>query len=288
MRLSIYSKDTLEVVSMITEYTYITYTQELRGKGSFEIHLPSNEKSLEYLVFGNYINFERGILGIIKGRRDSEKSDTEVIVYGYLSNHLLEYRSFLLTAKYYDYVNRIAYDMVYDLFINPTPLTRKITLVSRSSYGTNIGQKVRVQNTGDTLFKVLYYILDPYNLGFHMMPYYTSEGLLGSLEFQLIRPADRTVGNTQGNIPVVFSFDLDNLQNLEYESDGREYCNVAVVASEGTGSERKIIEVGDTSATGINRIELYVDARDLQSGVTEEFVVDYVDEQFGELLNGEY
>ena len=288
MKLSVYSKSTLQIVGMIKEYTYITYTQQLRSRGSFEIRMPITEESLEVLTFGNYINFERGVLGIVKGRRDSEDSDTEVIIYGYLSNHLLEYRSFLVTAKYYDYINKIAYDMLYDLFMNPTPLTRKIPLVSRSPYGANIGQKVRVQNTGDTLLKVLYFILDPYDLGFNMMPYYTGEGLLGSLEFQLIRPVDRTIGNEQGNIPVVFSFDLNNLERLEHEIDGRQYCNVAIVAGEGEGTERTIVEVGDTSATGIDRIELYVDARDLQSGVSEEWVEDYVDDQFGELINGQY
>lgn len=287
MRLSIYSKDTREAVALITEYTYVTYTQELKGPGSFEIRMPDTEKSLEFLVFGNYINFEYGVMGIVKGRRDSESSDSEVIVYGYLSNHILEYRSFLVTHKYYDYINKIVNSMMMDLFTDPIDERRKISFITRQGTGNNIGNKVRVQNTGDTLLQVLSDILEPYSLGFVLFPWY-SEPYLNNVQFQLIRPVDRSVDNSDGNDPVVFSFDLDNLQKFEYEDDGRQYCNIAVVASEGEGLDRKIIEVGNEEAVGIDRIELYVDARDLQSSVTEEWVEDYVDDQFGELLNGEY
>ena len=53
---------------------------------------------------------------------------------------------------------------------------------------------------------------------------------------------------------------------MEYEEDGRDYNTVAIVASEGEGQDRRVVEVGDLTKTGIDRIELYVDARDLQSG----------------------
>lgn len=62
-----------------------------------------------------------------------------------------------------------------------------------------------------------------------------------------------------------FSFDLNNLDRLEYDEDGRQYASMALVASEGRGTDRKTLEVGDLSKEGIDRIETYVDARDIQS-----------------------
>lgn len=291
MYLAIYSKDTRTIIGDIKTYNYVSYTDQYCGRGSFEIKIPTTEESLDLLEFGNYIYFEDNVFGVIKGRKDSENTDYEVTIFGYLINHILEYRSFLVTAQYYDYIDNIAYEMLEDLFINPDDPKRKISYIQIEPLQSHIGDKIRVQNTGDTMFDVLRDILSPYNLGFELYADYTMTTLGSDLYrfvFRIIQPVYRTVGNTDNNDPVVFSFDLDNLTQLLYENDGREYRNIAIVAGEGEGEERTVVEVGDTSATGINRIELYVDARDIQSAVSEEWVENYVDEQFGELLNGEY
>lgn len=278
MYLGVYSKNTRKIIGQIKTYTYVSYTQELTGRGSFELHIPTTEESLDILVFGNYIYFEGDAVGIIKGQRDSENSDVEIVVYGYLASHILEYRSFLLTTQYYDYVNNIARSMVTNLLINPANVKRKISYIHLGSNISNVGSKVRVQNTGGTLHEVLRKMLLPYNLGYSLVPVIEMDGTYGNMitgfDFVVIKPVDRTVGNTGNNDPVVFSFDLNNLTQFEYEDDGREYRNVAIVASEGTGGERKTLEVGDTSATGIDRLETYVDARDLQTDNPNEPMTD--------------
>lgn len=274
-KLEIFNKANMVRNDIIKTYSYAQYVDELNGRGSFEIRIPTNEESLMYLTYGNYIWFEDGVVGIIKGVKDTEDSDVEFTIYGYLTNHILEYRSFLLTSRYYDTIGNIARQMFTDLFINPSDNKRKIPFLSLSQdeeYIPTIPGNVRIQNTGDTLFDVYSEILLPYDLGFELFPIISNyiEGVsspnLSGMELRLITPVDRTIGNTDGNTPVVFSFDLDNLALLEYEEDGRDYNTVAIVASEGEGQDRRVVEVGDLTKTGIDRIELYVDARDLQSG----------------------
>lgn len=275
MKLEIFNKSNMVRNDIIRTYTYAQYIDELSGRGSFEIRIPTTEETLMYLTYGNYILFEDGVVGIIKGVKDTEDSDVEITVYGYLTNHILEYRSFLLTSRYYDTIGNIARQMFYDLFINPEDVKRKISFLKLSEdpeYIPTIPGNVRIQNTGDTLYDVYSEILLPYDLGFELYPIISNyiEGEpspnLSAMELRLITPVDRTIGNTDGNTPVVFSFDLDNLALLEYEEDGRVYNTIAIVASEGEGQDRKVIEVGELEKTGIDRIELYVDARDLQSG----------------------
>lgn len=297
MKLEVFDKHTRLRIAIINAFTYVKYEDDYCGTGSFEITIPTIEESLDYLTFGNYIFFETGVLGVIKGVTDTEDSDVEVKVYGYLTNHILQYRSFLLTTKYYDSIGNIARQMVTDLFINPRDSRRRINYVTLSSdprYIPIILGNVTVQNTGSTLFDVLNEIFLQYDLGFELYPVLenTNNGsMLTELQFRIITPVDRTINNTHNNVPVVFSFDLDNLQSLEYEEDGRAYNNVAIVASEGEGETRKILEVGDRAATGIDRIELYIDARDIQydSGTLALEEIDSLEDSLQDVAtSGEY
>lgn len=273
MILEIFDKYTRKRIELIRIYNYVTYTNEFIDIGSFEIRIPIIEESLRYLVEGNYILLDEGVCGIIKRIQTSIDDSEEVIVSGYLTKHLLQYRSFLLTTIYYDYISNIAKQMVNDLLINPKDERRKINCISlppNSEYDTLGETKIRVQNTGDELQTVLSEIMLPYDYGFDLYPVLNNFGEkdnsanISSFEFRIIKPKNRCVGNKDGNKPVVFSFELDNLNSILLENDSTNFKNVAIVAAEGEGVDRHIIEVGDVEASGLDRIELYVDARDLQ------------------------
>lgn len=62
---------------------------------------------------------------------------------------------------------------------------------------------------------------------------------------------------------VEFSKEYENLLNESYQNANFDERTTAIVLGEGDGSERKKVIVGDEFA-GIERKELYVDARDLQ------------------------
>lgn len=61
-----------------------------------------------------------------------------------------------------------------------------------------------------------------------------------------------------------YSLEYGNLSDVKYSFSDIEYYNVALVAGQGEGDNRVRVYAGDTTATGTDRIELYVDARDLQ------------------------
>lgn len=62
---------------------------------------------------------------------------------------------------------------------------------------------------------------------------------------------------------VEFSKEYENLLNESYQNGNYDERTTAIVLGEGEGSERRKVIVGD-EFTGIERKELYVDARDLQ------------------------
>ena len=276
MKLEVFDKYTRIRVGMIKIYDYVTYSDGLRDIGTFQIDIPSSEESLDYLEEGNYIWFEDNVVGIIEGYQDSEENDAQVTLYGHLINNILTYRSNLSAYKKYDKIGNVARDMFDTLFMNPSDEKRQIDFLDLSddvSDLTKFPTKATYQKTGDTFFDYIAKIFEPKGLGFELLPvfsYVESGAIISEMDFRVITPRDKTFGNSEGYDPVVFSFDLGNLLKLEYEEDARDYKNFALVASEGEGEERKTLEVGDTVSTGIDRVELYVDARDIQSDADPE------------------
>lgn len=275
MKLEVFDKDTRIRVAIIKTYNYVTYSDGLREQGSFQLIIPTSEESLEHLTIGNYIWFEGEIMGVIKAVTDYEDQDTKITISGYLLNHLLTYRSNLVTHKMYETVGNVARQNFVDLFVLPQDTRRTIpgfTLSSRIEDVTKFPEKSTWQNTGDTFFDCVSNMFDHYGLGFELVPELQNYDEnnewrvnIAYFKFRVLTPHDRTFGNSEGNKPIVFSFDLNNVLWLQYEEDDTGYKTTAVVASEGEAEERKIIEVGDTEISGIDRIELYVDARDIQS-----------------------
>ncbi len=80
--------------------------------------------------------------------------------------------------------------------------------------------------------------------------------------FELYKGIDRSI-NQEVNSPVIFSRDYDNLYEQEYTDSIDNLRTTSVVAGEGEGSARKVIVVNN-NFKGLDRRELFVDARDLQ------------------------
>lgn len=298
MKLEVFEGATRTRVNIIRTYNYVTYTEELNGQGSFEIRIPTSETSLVNLQIGNFILFEDDVVGIIKGIKDVEDSDTEITVYGYMANHVLTYRSFLKTEKYYGQPGDMVINFFDKLFGNPTNIKRRISFLELGEIPEGLYMQTNTtwQATGKTF---LDYIVDSLKMykkyGIKVFPHISNyvEGQhnpnIDKMIVQILSGAQRTIGGPYPNLfpPVVFSFDMNNIEKYEFENNSKNYKTVAIVASEGEGQERKILEVqnpnntGQYEPSGYQRIELYVDARDLQSDNPEEPLTD---EELEELM----
>jgi len=86
------------------------------------------------------------------------------------------------------------------------------------------------------------------------------------------------------------------LKSLQYTQSELNYKNVAIVAGQGEGIERRIVEVGNYTA--INRHEVFIDARDVEEVNEDEqpipvqqiiqALTDRGQQQLNELLQEEY
>lgn len=282
MLLEVYDKNTMNRVEIIRTYTFVQYTDYFNDVGTFEIKVPINEQSLPYLmVQGNYVLFEKLgnklTMGVIKYFHKEGLESVEVDIKGYMLSHLLSYRCFPKTYRKYGRVFDIQREFVTNMFINPEDDRRKVEEFMLSpNYATDT-ERIQYCQTGSDLAESIREMNAPYHYGFSLTPAIAKYSPISgrtqnimSIVFEQYVPADHRVKNEAGNLPVVFDTDLNNLEDVMYEINGTKAKSTVLVAGEDAGEKRHLVEGGDTEATGLNRNEFYVDARDLQTETDDE------------------
>lgn len=274
MILDIFDKNFIRI-DEVAEYTYASYTNPLNGSGSFELQMALNDVAKNIVKNGEYILFELDVLGVItfiNPTVNEETGEIELIAKGYLVKCVLDRRCFPNPKTYTGTTTTVTRKMVEDNCVSPTDVKRQMPIIlsTNPQYNPASDQsEVSVQITGDVLQTKIESLLEAEEMGYDIVPILTQTTISG-LEYRVIKGSDRTVGNTEENDAVVFSTDLKNVLNSSYVVNKNDYRNFAYVAGEGEGSERVLIEMGDTVSTGLDRYELYVDARDIQSEEIDE------------------
>ncbi len=90
----------------------------------------------------------------------------------------------------------------------------------------------------------------------------------GKLQYTVYEGADRSADNTDGNQPIVFSKEFDNLVSSEYTYDATQEKNVALIGGEGEGIDRFCALLG--SQSGLKRKEVFVDASSIKKTYKDE------------------
>ena len=96
--------------------------------------------------------------------------------------------------------------------------------------------------------------------GFRFRPDFTNK----TITFEVYVGKDRTARQNE-RTRVEFSAAYNNVNEIQVEVSDQLYKNVAYVGGEGEGDARVYVVTGDTSSTGLDRREVFVDARDLTS-----------------------
>lgn len=114
------------------------------------------------------------------------------------------------------------------------------------------------QFAGENVYEAIKAICEVYDLGFKIV-------LSGStLVFVLYRGEDRSFQQTT-NPYVIFSPDFDNLASASYSHSVESLATFTYVSGEERDDSTRITTEVDLGLTGLDRIELYVDASDVRS-----------------------
>lgn len=264
--MNIYVLDqSFEIIAIIDEYESIIWTTRYFTYGDFELYLSAENDLMNLLQIGNYLVRDKDVNGAIYQNvmiirnveitTDAEDGD-HLIVTGYDLKSILNRRIIPEQTNLYGNVDALLQNLVYTEIINPSIAARQI---SNFTAGVNKIQTVytmRQQITGKNLGEIMAKICTAYGYGYDV---YIDNG---NFVFYVYEGADRSY-NQNVNPYVVFSDNYGNLLSSDYVINNDNFANVAVVAGEGEGLDRKKVTVGD--ASGLERYEVWIDSRNTSS-----------------------
>lgn len=281
MLMELYDSSFLRI-GVLNSYTMVQYTEQLNDLGEFEIDVAASEIDKQTLDDTKYILFEPDVMGAVHTIHSTDDVTQDLQIKGYMANGILSMRVIPATQTINGTRSAIARQTVTNNFINPTNSKRKIQLVTLGTYPTSDTESIRKQQTGGYVSEFLTELFNDIDMGYKITPVvgntYDQQGEIetniSQLRFDVIKGTDHSFDNTGNNDIVEFSQDLRNLLSTDFTLSEAKYKNLIYVAGEAqedTEEPRVILEIPvGTEESGLDRFELYVDARDLQSTYTQE------------------
>lgn len=229
--------------------------------GEFELHCGLTIESLSLLKKGNILwkkdDLEAGYISHRNLKQDAEGKEILVVrgkfLTGYLSQRIIWGTETLNTTSELGMRQLIDKNC-----INPTNIDRKINLLTLGelkSFPDMLNYQVSYKN----LLGEIESIATTNELGIRTLIDVQNKLLV----FDVYKGIDRTAGQNI-NAPAIFSKEFENVLEQEFVDSSINYRNLALIAGEGEGSIRQLATVGQ--GIGLDRYEMFVDARDLQQG----------------------
>ena len=263
--------DTLTPIDIVDNATSVIWNKRYFEAGDFEIYISSNEKTAESLKKRYFVMRQDDdmicMITHVEYKDDPENGNFK-IVSGQSVEALLKRRIVWqqTSSKSSETVEQFIRRLIDENAINPTDTKRKIPFLELGEL-KGFAEKLDKQLTGDNLLGAIVELCKAYEYGFKI----TLENK--KLKFELYKGIDRSYN--QSTLPfVTFSDAYDNLIDSQYIYDENDAKNVALVAGEGEGLDRRTASVGE--ASGIDRQEIFVDARDISSNNGEVTESDYI------------
>ncbi len=251
-----------ESIALLDSYESLIWTDRYNEYGDFEIYFPMDKKLLDYLKPDYYLWLNESehtmIIEDIRINSDVEDGD-HLIVTGRSIESILDRRVIcgqrVTTGSLQEQIENIINENI----IDPSNADRKIeNFTFKSSPDSKVTSlKIDTQFTGDDLYSVVKSVCKENNIGFKVV--LTSDN---KFEFSLYAGTDRSY-DQDTNPYVVFSPNYENIISSNFYSSKSNFKNVSLIGGEGEGSNRRMAEVG--SGTGLDRREIFTDARDISS-----------------------
>ena len=262
MDIYIFNKN-LDFIDTIDNFTSLQWIRKYSDTGKFELHCPVTVNTIKTLVRDNLVWIKgSNELGIIEYRNLSVNSNGEEVlkVNGRFITSILDRRITYIEQYVNKEVEFIIRNLV-DRNCISTNIERKLPILL-GKYN-NFGIKTDYRKSYGNLLEEIKILSETNSIGFFIRTDLENK----KHYFETYKGIDRSI-NQNVISPVIFSRDYDNLYEQEYTDSTNNLKTTSIVAGEGEGTARKIITVNN-NFKGLDRRELFVDARDLQKEVEE-------------------
>lgn len=271
----------LNLVGVVDDYISVIWRPACYDVGDFELYINASSEAVELLQPDYYLVRDRDIsvdedgnvtytkVMIIKNftlETGNDEGDRFIFTgreLKFLLNKRIVWQQTNLTGKAESAIRKL----VTDNAIAPTDSKRVIPLLTLG-VESGLTDTIDKQVTGDKLDACISEICTAYNYGWDVFIYNKN------LVFVVYKGLDRSYAQTDRPY-VVFSDDFDNILNSTYERRSEEYANCTLIAGEGEGVARITTTVNNT-LSGLERTEVFTDARDLSSNTGSAETIDSI------------
>jgi len=261
------------IVNVIDDYQSMIWTERYSELGDFELYGAINSK-LASCSLGNIVRAPgtRRAMIIESINYDLGADTNKLLVSGRSLESILYRRIIWDQTIVGGGLQDAIYSLLYTNVINPSDPNRKLPLIFERSTDPLITDCSfsSAQFTGDTVYDAVKALCDAFEVGFKIEMDDSNQFI-----FNLYAGQNRSF--TQERNPyVIYSEDFDNILSGTFKNTIQKYSNVALVAGEGEGSERRKLSCTNesTEPSGMDRYEMFVDARDISSTTDEGTLTD--------------
>lgn len=272
-----------EIIGIVDTAKSIIWHEVYYGVGDFEIYAPCTPENVACLVEGNYVTrYDAQNVGIIENVNPTynEQDGRMIVAAGRFAKSVLDRRiiyrrsgrsvsSTVLSGNVEDaarsLVTQNAINCTFDSGRNIPELVLGPDAGIAQKIVDENGNAARKQVTHDNLLSYTDSLLQEFGMGAYC-------GLDSSLKlaYTVFAGVDRSINNTAGNNPVIFSQDFDNLLTSDYFYDTSGLKNTALIGGSGDGTARFHTVIKNAAVTGLARREMFVDASSHSKTYTDE------------------
>ena len=247
-----------QICGIIDDFANLVWNRKYYEHGNFTLQTKLDKyndiKIAKYIYCKDFV--ETAVIEAIKIQESTQIVETS----GRFLESILAKRVINTTKKFSNKITEdIVRSLITDIAINDTNRKiDKLVLGTRQGLGTSR----TMQMTGDVLLDKIYELCKEDELGFRVRYDFDNDEIIAEV-WQGLDRVDTQTTNTWA----IFSRNFENITDSEYNTDSTQYRNYAYVEGEVTdveGNKTRKSTIVDMRKEGEERLELYVDARDLQ------------------------
>lgn len=268
MEIEVLNKN-FETVHIIDAYKSFIWTERYNKAGDFELFTDINADIIENVSQGSYLTKKDSdyVMMVSDMAITTDVDNGKFInISGYSLEKMLDRRIIWGLKTLNTNLQNGIKSLLDEAIISPKDADRKISnFIFQESTDSKITEfKIEKQYTGTNLYEAIIELCSLNEIGFKI--------ILNSKDqfvFSLYSGEDRSYDNGK-NTYVMFSPYFENLVNSNYYTSDENLKTVALIAGEDEGDSRRYFTYNTSNEKGIERRELFVDARDIQSEYYDE------------------
>lgn len=259
--MELYVLDTnFTVLGVIDSYECLVWKRNYYKPGSFSMQIIPTFEQFQLLKKGSILlkrdDTKEAMYIDYRELEENEEGVEVLLVEGYSLTQWLDRRITLYKELEKDNAEIVMRNYVNRHCINPKEANRRIDNLILGT-NNNLGNEIDYMSHYEPLLQEIEDIATVNELGYRIdLDLETKK-----YAFEVYQGLDRTV-NQEVNSKAIFSTEFENVSNQKYIDSDNNYRNMVLVAGAGEDANRKTLTLG-SSNKGLDRYELFVDARDI-------------------------